>query len=136
MKHKTKILVLIVSLLLVLAVFLGGCTKYVTNEAGEYVLNEAGEKTTEIDWLYTGILLVGVAAIFYFLMFRPQRKRQKEQKELMEGLQRGDNVITIGGIYGQIESMDEETIVIKVESGTNLRLTRAAIAGKRKTRGS
>jgi len=49
----------------------------------------------------------------------------------MEGLQRGDSVITIGGIYGQIDSMDEETITIKVESGALIRLTRAAIAGKR-----
>ena len=132
MKLSVRKIALIVSLLLVLAVFLGGCTKYVTDEAGNYVLNEAGEKTTTIDWLYTGILVVGLGALFYFLMYRPQRKRQKEQKELMEGLQRGDNVITIGGIYGQIESMDEETITIKVESGTLLRLTRAAIAGKRK----
>jgi preprotein translocase subunit YajC len=136
MKRSVRKLSLIVSLLLVLAVFLAGCTKYVTNEAGEYVLNDAGEKTTTIDWLYTGILVVGLGAIFYFLMYRPQHKKQKEQKELMEGLQRGDSVITIGGIYGQIESMDEETIVIKVESGAHLRLTRAAIAGKRKPQGS
>jgi preprotein translocase subunit YajC len=93
--------------------------------------NEAGEQVSTFDWLTTGIFVVAIAAIFYFLMYRPQRKKQKEQKELMEGLQRGDSVITIGGIYGQIDSMDEETITIKVESGALIRLTRAAIAGKR-----
>ena len=75
--------------------------------------------------------IIFIFAIFYFLMIRPQRKRQKEQRELMEGLQRGDRVITIGGIYGQIESLTEESAVLKVESGGTIRVARNSIAGKR-----
>lgn len=92
---------------------------------------ETGETASTIDWVTTAIFLVAIVAIFYFLIIRPQRKRQKSQRELMEGLKRGDKVITVGGIYGQIESVDEETVVIKVESGSTLRVARAGIAGKR-----
>ena len=51
--------------------------------------------------------------------------------ELMAELKRGDRVITIGGIYGVLESVSEESVVIKVESGTTMRMSRKSVAGKR-----
>jgi preprotein translocase subunit YajC len=75
------------------------------------------------------VFLVLIVAAFYFLAIRPQRKRQKEHQELMEGLRKGAKVITLGGIYGQIESISEDSVVIKLESGATLRIAKSSIAG-------
>ncbi len=77
------------------------------------------------------IFLVLIFAVFYFLMVRPQRKRQKEHQQLIEELQKGDNVITAGGIFGQVENLGPDSIVLKVESGATIRVARASIIGKR-----
>lgn len=78
------------------------------------------------------IFLVVIFALFYFVMIRPQRKRQKEQQEMMAGLQKGDKVMTIGGIYGTIESLSEDSVVIKVEGGTTtMRVARSAVNVRR-----
>jgi preprotein translocase subunit YajC len=90
----------------------------------------AGEGGGSSSWMMI-VFLVLIFAIFYFLMIRPQRRRQKEQQELMAGLQKGDKVITAGGIYGQIESLSEDSVVIKVESGATIRVARGSVAGKR-----
>ena len=74
--------------------------------------------------------LVFMFVIFYFLIIRPQRKRQQDQQAILASLKPGDRIITIGGIYGQIESMAEDSLIIKVESGTNLRIARQAVAYK------
>ena len=76
------------------------------------------------------IFLVFIFGMFYFLMVRPQRKRQKEHQELMAELQRGDKVITAGGVYGQIESLSQDSVVLKIETGM-IRIARTSIIGKR-----
>lgn len=79
------------------------------------------------------ILIILVAVFFglmYFLTIRPQRKRQQEHSELVAGLQRGDRVITAGGIYGQIELIDDDTVVLRVEGGTTLRMLKYSIVRK------
>ena len=77
------------------------------------------------------IILVLFIGMIYFLMIRPQRKRQKEHQELMQELRKGDRVVTAGGVYGQIENLSEDSVVLKVESGATMRVTRGSIAGKR-----
>ena len=77
------------------------------------------------------LMLVFIFGIFYFLLIRPQRKRQKEHQQLMTELNKGDKVITAGGIYGVIESLSEDSIVIKVESGVTMRVSRGSVALKR-----
>ncbi|ADJ26413.1 preprotein translocase, YajC subunit [Dehalogenimonas lykanthroporepellens BL-DC-9] len=67
---------------------------------------------------------------FYFLIIRPQQKRQKKQQQMLSELKRGDRIVTIGGIYGEIETIDEKTLVIKTESGSLLRLVRGGVAMK------
>lgn len=91
---------------------------------------EGGEEGDGSQWTMI-IFLVALFAIMYFLMIRPQRKKQKEHQQLMEELRRGDRVITAGGIYGVVESTSEDSIVIKVESGTTIRVARSSVAGKR-----
>ena len=73
------------------------------------------------------IFLVVIFGLFYLVMIRPQRRRQKEHEQLMQDLQKGDNVMTAGGIYGRIESLSEDSVVIKVESGTTLRVARGSV---------
>ncbi|MDA3130822.1 preprotein translocase subunit YajC [Aliibacillus thermotolerans] len=67
------------------------------------------------------IMLILMFAIFYFLLIRPQQKRQKEIREMHANLQKGDQIITIGGLHGTIEALDEETVVLSV--GNNQKLT-------------
>jgi preprotein translocase subunit YajC len=119
-KRKILTLVLIVGLLITTLVLVGGC----------YGTTEGEEGGGGFDWTII-IFIVLIFAIFYFLMIRPQRKRQKEHQRMMEELNRGDKIITAGGIYGVIESVSEDSVVIKVESGTMMRVAKGSVAVKR-----
>ncbi|MFC2068207.1 preprotein translocase subunit YajC [Chloroflexota bacterium] len=77
------------------------------------------------------IFLALIFGMFYLLMIRPQRKKQKEHQEMTQALQKGDKVITAGGIFGQVESLNEESAVLKIESGVTLRISRSSIIGIR-----
>lgn len=59
------------------------------------------------------IYIVLIIGVFYFLMIRPQRKKQKEEKQMRENLQVGDEIVTIGGIHGRVISLKEDTMVIE-----------------------
>lgn len=76
------------------------------------------------------LFLVLIFAAMYFFMIKPQRKRQKEQQELVQELRRGDKVVTSGGIYGQIENLSQDTVVLRIESGATIKVARISIAGK------
>lgn len=80
------------------------------------------------DWTLI-VFLVLIFAIFYFLMIRPQRRRQKEHQKLIQELHKGDRVVLAGGIYGQIESIGEDTVIVKIESGA-MKVARSGIIGK------
>jgi preprotein translocase subunit YajC len=111
---------LIAGLLIAVLVFFGGCLAPAT---------DGGEATGSI-WPMI-IFLVVIFALFYFVMIRPQRRRQKEHETMMRELQKGDRVITAGGIYGTIDSLSEDSVVIKVEGGTTLRVARGSVAVRR-----
>ena len=70
------------------------------------------------------ILLFG---IFYFLLIRPQQKQQKKRQEMLKSLQKGDRVVTIGGIHGVIKEIDETIISLRVADNLNLKFARAAV---------
>jgi preprotein translocase subunit YajC len=76
------------------------------------------------------IFLVAIFAIMYFLMIRPRQKQQKAQEVMMKELRVGDKVIMAGGIYGQIESLGEDTAILKIESGATMKVARSSILGK------
>lgn len=76
------------------------------------------------------LFLALMAAAIYFLMIRPQRKRQREQQELLERIRSGEKVITSSGIYGQVESVSEDTVVLKVESGATIRVAKSTVVAK------
>ena len=70
---------------------------------------------------------VAMFAIMWFFLIRPAQKRQKETKTMQSGLQRGDRVITIGGIHGAIDAVDESTVYLKVADGTTIQFDRQAV---------
>ena len=76
------------------------------------------------------IFLVAIFAIMYFLMIRPRQKQQKQHEAMMQELRAGDRVIIAGGIYGQIESLGEDTAIVKIESGATMKVARNSILGK------
>ena len=69
--------------------------------------------------------------IIYFLMIRPQTKRQKEKEKMREDIKKGNRIITMGGIYGVVQGFKEKgrQVVIKVDNNTNLTINKTAIAG-------
>jgi preprotein translocase subunit YajC len=71
--------------------------------------------------------LIVFFALFYFLLIRPQQKRQKAITEMQSALKKGDKVVTIGGLHGFIDSLDEGTVVIKCGDGSRLTYDRNAI---------
>jgi preprotein translocase subunit YajC len=72
--------------------------------------------------------LIAIIAIFYFLILRPQNKKQKDTQRMLGALKKGDRVVTVGGIHGVIQSVKETTIIIKVDENTKLEFNRSAIA--------
>jgi len=81
-------------------------------------------------WQVLLVYAVIIGGLFYFLMIRPQRNRLRRHQELVDALSLGDSVTTIGGIYGTIEHMDDESAVLQIEGGGRIRIARRALAGK------
>ena len=66
--------------------------------------------------------------IFYFLLYRPQKKQQKERANLLGSLKKGQKIVTIGGIYGEIVELDDEKVKVQVSEKVELTFARSAIA--------
>lgn len=73
------------------------------------------------------IMLVLVLVIFWFFMIRPQAKRQKELRKFRESIQKGDKVITTGGIYGKISSVKDTSVVLQVDENTKITVDKNSI---------
>ena len=78
--------------------------------------------------LFSFLPLVAIIAIFYFLILRPQNKKQKDTQKMLSALKKGDRVVTIGGIHGVIQSVKESTVIVKVDDTVKLELSRSAIS--------
>ena len=75
------------------------------------------------------IPLVLIIVVFYFFMIRPQMKKQKETKKYIESLKVNDKILTIGGIYGTVNKInDDGTIIMAVEDGTKMKISKNAIS--------
>ena len=68
------------------------------------------------------LMMVAIFAVMWFFMIRPQRKQQKELQQFRSSLKKGDKVVTVGGIYGEIVEVNEKTALIKVDGDTKLRV--------------
>ena len=73
------------------------------------------------------VFLLAIPAVMYFVLIRPQRKRQREQAEIMSAIDIGDEVVTTSGLYGTIVALDDTVVTLDAGSGSTLRYDRRAI---------
>ena len=76
----------------------------------------------------TVIMFSLIILIFYFLILRPQQKRQKDRQKLLEGVQKGDKVVTVGGMHGTVVGLEEKTLLVQVAENIKLKFERSAIS--------
>jgi preprotein translocase subunit YajC len=74
------------------------------------------------------VFIVGMVAVFYFFMIRPQQKKQKEQKNFLESLKRGDKVVTVGGMHGTVLSIDGNVVLLEADQGVKIKYEKSAIS--------
>ena len=73
--------------------------------------------------------IIALVAVFYFLLYRPQKQEQKRRKAMLDSLGIGDRVVTIGGIYGTITNVQEKQVRLQIAEGVEIEVARAAING-------
>lgn len=76
----------------------------------------------------TLVTFVLIILIFYFLIIRPQKKRDKEAKAMIDSLKKGDKVVTIGGIHGTVVAVKDNTVVVKVDDSARIEFSKSAIS--------
>jgi preprotein translocase subunit YajC len=76
----------------------------------------------------TLLMFALIIGIFYFMILRPQQKRQKEREKLLSAVKKGDKVITAGGMHGSVAGLDEKTVLVQVADNVKLKFDRSAIA--------
>jgi preprotein translocase subunit YajC len=72
--------------------------------------------------------MVAIFVVFYFLLIRPQQKKAKEAKAMMEALQKGDEIVTAGGVLGRISKLGDQYLTIEIAPGTEVMVQRGAVA--------
>ena len=93
-------------------------------ETVAYAADAGGAPGTGYESLF---LLVGFVAIFYFLLWRPQSKRRKEHQALMAGLNKGDEVVTAGGLVGRVTKVEDDFVKLEVAKDTEFRVQKSAV---------
>ena len=81
------------------------------------------------DVLYWVVLVALLGGVWYFLIMRPQRKKAKEHAALIDNLGVGSRVVTAAGVYGQVDSVGEDTVLLKLEDGAKMKVSKGSIAG-------
>lgn len=69
-----------------------------------------------------------IIVVFYFLILRPQQKRQKERAKLLEGVKKGDKIVTSGGIHGTVEGVEDNAVLVKIADNVKVKMEKGAIA--------
>ena len=78
--------------------------------------------------LMANVVLFGsIILIFYFMIIRPQQKRQKERQKMVENMKKGDKVVTTGGIHGIISGMDEKTVLVQIADNVKVKLDKGSV---------
>ncbi len=91
------------------------------------LMNQSGGGSGGFAGLILPLALIGL--VFYFFIYKPQKDREKEHDEMVANLEQGDKIVTIGGIHGTIQRIDEDSVLTQVDSkGTKLRIDKQAIA--------
>lgn len=91
------------------------------------ILCDAAAQGTGGNSMMSILMLVGIFAVFYFFMIRPQQKRQKEIQKMREALTPGSKVVTAGGIMGTIKEVAEKYFIVEVSHGVNVRVDKNSV---------
>ena len=97
-----------------------------------FTLLFAGGQNAQGGGLMAYLPFILILGIMYFLMIRPQAKRQKDKQKMLGDLKKGDRVVTIGGLHGTISGFkgkEKKTILLKVDKNTSITVNRSAVAG-------
>lgn len=90
---------------------------------------EAGAQGGGMMAQFQGLIpLVFMFAIFYFLLIRPQQKKAKEHRALLEALKKGDQVVTAGGMHGKVSALDDQVVTLEIAPGVNVKINKGYIA--------
>ncbi|MBU4175363.1 MAG: preprotein translocase subunit YajC [Actinobacteria bacterium] len=89
---------------------------------------EEAAKTSGVGAWGMYALIAIMVAVFYFLLIRPQRKRAKDHESMVSELRKGDEVVTIGGIHGILKRISDDIVVVEVDKGVRMTLSRSAIS--------
>ncbi len=84
--------------------------------------------TQQPSMLASFIPLILIFLIFYFLLIRPQQKKQKEHKVLLDSIQRGDEILSSGGILGKVIKVDNDKLTVEISKGVNVTIIRSTVA--------
>ena len=74
------------------------------------------------------ILIIGIFAIMYFLMIRPQKKKQKEKMAMLSAVEPGDKIISVGGIYGEVKQVKDNSVRVQIDDHTRIELAKSSIS--------
>jgi len=89
---------------------------------------QAAGASSQGDLLTTMLPMIAIFVVFYFLLIRPQQKKAKEQRTMLSALEKGNEVVTAGGIVGRITRISDQYITVEVAPGTEITLQRQAVA--------
>jgi preprotein translocase subunit YajC len=91
-------------------------------------IQDAGAASATGSMLSTVVMFGAVFLIFYFMIIRPQNKKQKAMQKMISAVKKGDKVVTIGGIHGTVQSVKDKTVVIKVDDSSRIEFSKSALA--------
>jgi preprotein translocase subunit YajC len=89
---------------------------------------QAAGATPQADTLLTFLPMVAIFVVFYFLLIRPQQKKQKEARAMLDALEKGNEVVTAGGVLGRIVKIDEQYVTVEVAPNVQMVVQRGAIS--------
>ena len=122
--RKSKILSLgIVLALMAIMVSFTSCVAATTS-------GTASSSSSSLSFVYLLIFIVIIFGFMYFFTIRPQRKKQQDTLKMLQALQKGEKIITNAGIYGTIDTVYEDSFLIKTDSGSTMRVAKWAVVGK------
>ena len=89
---------------------------------------QASSGGSQTDTLLTFLPMIAIFAVFYFMLIRPQQKKQKEARAMLDSLEKGNEVVTAGGILGRIVKLDDQYATVEIAQNTQMIVQRGAIS--------
>ena len=89
---------------------------------------QASGAASQSDTLLTFLPMIAIFVVFYFLLIRPQQKKQKEARAMLDALEKGNEVVTAGGVLGRIVKLDEQYVTVEIAPNTQMVVQRGAIS--------